>query len=135
MIEAGLGGRLDATNVIPSKLTVLTSVGLDHTEWLGETLEEIAAEKVAVLRDHTTLVREELPVGAEEVVREEARRRHAEDLRLEIEGPADVISFKDHNWVLAIGAVSAVLGELDSDAANRVLDELRIPGRAELVPR
>ena len=134
VVEAGLGGRLDATNVIPSGLTVLTSIGYDHTEWLGETLEEIAAEKVAVLRDHTTLVREELPVGAEEVVREEARRRHAEDLRLEIEGPADVISFKDHNWVLAIGAVSAVLGELDSDAANRVLDELRIPGRAELVP-
>ncbi len=134
VIEAGLGGRLDATNVIPSRLTVLTSVGYDHTEWLGETLEEIAAEKVAVLRDHTTLVREELPVGAEEVVREEARRRHAEDLRLEIEGPVEAISFKDHNWVLAIGAVSAVLGELDSDAANRVLDELRIPGRAELVP-
>ena len=42
VIEAGLGGRLDATNVIPSRLTVLTSVGLDHTEWLGETLEEIA---------------------------------------------------------------------------------------------
>jgi dihydrofolate synthase/folylpolyglutamate synthase len=125
---------LDATNVIPSRLTVLTSVGYDHTEWLGETLEEIAAEKVAVLRDHTTLVREELPVGAEEVVREEARRRHAEDLRLEIDGPADVISFKDHNWVLAIGAVSALLGELDSDAASRVLNELRIPGRAELVP-
>ncbi len=53
VIEAGLGGRLDATNVIPSKATVLTSVGLDHTEWLGETLEEIAAEKLAVLRDHT----------------------------------------------------------------------------------
>src|SRR4029077_10193637 len=56
VIEAGLGGRLDAPNVIPSKLTVLTSVGLDHTEWLGETVEEIAAEKLAVLRDHTTLV-------------------------------------------------------------------------------
>ena len=61
MIEAGLGGRLDATNVIPSKLTVLTSVGLDHTEWLGETLEEIAAEKLAVLRDHTILVRARAP--------------------------------------------------------------------------
>jgi dihydrofolate synthase / folylpolyglutamate synthase len=37
VVEAGLGGRLDATNVIPSRLTVLTTVGLDHTEWLGET--------------------------------------------------------------------------------------------------
>ena len=56
VIEAGLGGRLDATNTIPSRVTVLTSVGLDHTEWLGETELEIAAEKLAVLRDHTTLV-------------------------------------------------------------------------------
>ncbi len=37
VVEAGLGGRLDATNTIPSRVTVLTSVGLDHTEWLGET--------------------------------------------------------------------------------------------------
>ena len=43
------GGRLDATNVIPSRVTALTSVGLDHTEWLGETEVEIAAEKLAVL--------------------------------------------------------------------------------------
>ena len=56
MIEAGLGGRLDATNTIPSRVTALTSIGLDHTEWLGETEEEIAAEKLAVLRDHSTLV-------------------------------------------------------------------------------
>ena len=56
VVEAGLGGRLDATNTIPSRVTVLTSIGLDHTEWLGETELEIAAEKLAVLRDHTTLV-------------------------------------------------------------------------------
>ncbi len=63
VIEAGLGGRLDATNVIPSQLTVLTSVGYDHTEWLGETLEEIAAEKVAVLRDHTASDRRDPSTG------------------------------------------------------------------------
>ncbi|HEU5105391.1 MAG TPA: Mur ligase family protein, partial [Solirubrobacterales bacterium] len=56
VVEAGLGGRLDATNTIPSRVTVLTSIGLDHTEWLGETELEIAAEKLAVLRDQTTLV-------------------------------------------------------------------------------
>ena len=56
VIEAGLGGRLDATNTIPSRVTALTSVGLDHTAWLGETEVEIAAEKLAVLRDHSTLV-------------------------------------------------------------------------------
>src|SRR3954451_13811834 len=83
VIEAGLGGRLDATNVIPSKLTVLTSVGLDHTEWLGETLEEIAAEKVAVLRDHTTLLVGRVPEDANAVIEREVDKKHATKIRAE----------------------------------------------------
>lgn len=55
-VEAGLGGRLDASNVIDSRLTVLTTVGRDHTEFLGELEEEIAGEKLAVLRPKTALV-------------------------------------------------------------------------------
>src|SRR4051795_10003425 len=56
VIEAGLGGRYDATNVIPSKVQVLTSVGLEHTRWLGPTVADIAEEKLDVVRDHATLV-------------------------------------------------------------------------------
>ncbi len=56
VIEAGLGGRLDATNVLDSRVTVLTSIGLDHTQWLGETEHEIAGEKLAVLSPGTALV-------------------------------------------------------------------------------
>ena len=56
VIEAGLGGRFDATNVIPSKVQVLTGVGLEHTRWLGPTVKDIAEEKLAVVRDHGTLV-------------------------------------------------------------------------------
>ena len=65
VIEAGLGGRLDATNVIPSLATVLTSVGLDHTEYLGDTIAEIAGEKLAVLHDRSVLVHGELHPDAE----------------------------------------------------------------------
>ena len=50
MIEAGLGGRYDATNVIPSRVQVLTSVGLEHTRWLGPTITDIAAEKLDVVQ-------------------------------------------------------------------------------------
>ena len=50
VIEAGLGGRYDATNVIPSKVQVLTSVGLEHTRWLGPTLTDIAREKLDVVQ-------------------------------------------------------------------------------------
>src|SRR4051795_5260456 len=66
VIEAGLGGRYDATNVIPSKVQVVTSIGLEHTRWLGPTLAHIASEKLAVVRDHSTLVVGSLPAEAEE---------------------------------------------------------------------
>src|SRR5438270_10593803 len=56
VIEAGLGGRYDATNVIPSKVQVLTSVGLEHTRWLGPTTGDIAAEKLDVVQPAGTLV-------------------------------------------------------------------------------
>jgi len=49
VIEAGLGGRYDATNVIASQVQVLTSVGLEHTRWLGPTIADIAGEKLAVI--------------------------------------------------------------------------------------
>ena len=51
VLETGLGGRLDATNVIKKPaVTVITSVSLDHTEWLGGTIEEIAAEKAGIIK-------------------------------------------------------------------------------------
>ena len=51
VFEVGLGGRLDATNVLTHQVGVLTKVSLDHRDWLGETLEEIAREKVAVFKE------------------------------------------------------------------------------------
>ncbi|HEU4980452.1 MAG TPA: cyanophycin synthetase [Solirubrobacterales bacterium] len=127
VIEAGLGGRLDATNVIPSRVTVLTSVGLDHTEWLGETVEEIAAEKLAVLRDHTTLITGPMPPEAEPVIEREVRRRHAARI-----GVAEAESFRNVNSMLALSAVQAALGEVDSQNLN-LLYGLTIPGRSQLV--
>jgi dihydrofolate synthase/folylpolyglutamate synthase len=51
LLETGMGGRLDATNTVPEKLaTILTSIGMDHQEFLGATLAEIAAEKAAIMR-------------------------------------------------------------------------------------
>jgi dihydrofolate synthase/folylpolyglutamate synthase len=129
VVEAGLGGRLDATNVIPSQLTVLTSVGLDHTEWLGETVEEIAAEKVAVLRDHTKLMHGHVPPAVEPVITRVAADRHAEVISI----PATPGSYQAHNWDLAVGAAQEVLGALDPAAALAVSQSLSIPGRAQLV--
>ncbi len=56
VVEAGLGGRLDATNVLRSRVVLLTNVGLEHTDVLGSTLEEIAQEKLAVVQDGSIVV-------------------------------------------------------------------------------
>jgi dihydrofolate synthase/folylpolyglutamate synthase len=56
VVEAGLGGRLDATNVLRAPVVVLTNVGLEHTAQLGETREEIAVEKLAVVQPGATVV-------------------------------------------------------------------------------
>jgi dihydrofolate synthase / folylpolyglutamate synthase len=131
VIEAGLGGRLDATNVIPSKLTVLTSVGYDHTEWLGDTLEEIAAEKVAVLRDHTALLAGDLPPGAVSVVNRVAAERHVEPRYATTGG---TLGFQAQNLMLAIGAARQVLGDVEWAPELEFRLQKSIPGRAQVEP-
>ena len=138
VIEAGLGGRLDATNVIPSKLTVLTSIGYDHTEWLGETLEEIAAEKVAVLRDHTTLVVGELPEEVNGVIDRQVTGKHANRVRTTSVANHMGPGYQGENLALAEAAARVVLGDLRPDllvtfVKRLVSRDFSIRGRAELV--
>ena len=139
VVEAGLGGRLDATNVIPSQLTVLTSVGHDHTEWLGETLQEIAAEKLAVLRDHTTLITGELPEEVIPVVERFTRERHATHLWAASVANTLLPGYQGKNLALAQAVTGEVLGELDTEAVAAFAQGLAsrrfaIKGRAELIP-
>ena len=56
MVEVGLGGRLDATNIVDPILSVLTDIALDHQDYLGNTITEIAREKAGILRENGTLV-------------------------------------------------------------------------------
>lgn len=56
LIEVGLGGRLDATNILNHDLSIITSIGLDHIDWLGETLEKIAFEKAGIFRKNKPVV-------------------------------------------------------------------------------
>jgi len=136
VVEAGLGGKLDATNTIPSRVTVLTSVGLDHTAWLGETEREIAAEKLAVLRDQTTLalgrVSPEVAALAERVATERGAR-----LIVAPEHPGKGIElraaggFQRRNFALARTAAEAFVGELDHERVAAVASTLTVPGRLE----
>jgi dihydrofolate synthase/folylpolyglutamate synthase len=70
LIEVGLGGRLDATNVVQPEIAVITSIGLDHCEYLGGTLEKIAAEKAGIIKPGRPVVLGRMPAVAEKVIRD-----------------------------------------------------------------
>jgi dihydrofolate synthase / folylpolyglutamate synthase len=137
VIEAGLGGRLDATNVLPSRVTALTSVGLEHTQWLGDTETEIATEKLAVLRDHSTLVVGRLGTEAMAVAERAAAERNAGLIK--IRDLADAVELRSaapyarRNFAVALACADIVLGELDLDRVAEVAGELELHGRAEVV--
>ncbi len=70
LIEVGLGGRLDATNVLDSNVSIITNIDLDHQEWLGESIEEIAFEKAGIAKQNKPLIYGDNK--AETVVKEQA---------------------------------------------------------------
>jgi dihydrofolate synthase / folylpolyglutamate synthase len=135
VIEAGLGGRYDATNVIPSKVQVLTNVGLEHTRWLGPTVTDIAEEKLAVVRDHATLVVGELDPEALAVAEKTAAKKHAELVQAPpCESAAALAPFQRRNFALAAAAAEAFLERpLDARALRSAAEDTRIPGRLEVV--
>ncbi|MET0926394.1 MAG: cyanophycin synthetase, partial [Solirubrobacterales bacterium] len=137
VIEAGLGGRLDATNVIPSKLTVLTSIGLEHTQFLGSTETEIAAEKLAVLRDHTTLVTGPLSPEVERLARRVAAERSARIVTVrELVDAVELASaapYLRRNFAVALAAAEVMLGSLDLERVRGVAAELDLRGRVQVI--
>ncbi|MCX6168054.1 MAG: bifunctional folylpolyglutamate synthase/dihydrofolate synthase [Ignavibacteriales bacterium] len=72
VIETGLGGRLDATNVINPIASVITSISLEHTEHLGNTLEKIAFEKAGIIKNDSSVFTGRMPQVAEKIIREKA---------------------------------------------------------------
>jgi dihydrofolate synthase / folylpolyglutamate synthase len=137
VIEAGLGGRYDATNVIPSKVQVLTSVGLEHTRWLGPTLADIAAEKLDVVQAGAMLVlgfglHPDVMAVAEEV----CEQRGARIVRAGTDPGVPVGAFgtfQRRNFALARTAAEAFLGELDAGAVAAAGAEVRVPGRLQQI--
>jgi dihydrofolate synthase / folylpolyglutamate synthase len=143
VVEAGLGGRLDATNVLDASVVVLTNVALDHTDVLGETREQIAAEKLAVVSPGATLIVGEPEWGgryAEDVGRAAAEaflgRELKGDVEISLPGRFDVVG-EDvfagaHNpagieWLLRrlprddYTVVASILADKDAETMLRLL--------------
>jgi dihydrofolate synthase/folylpolyglutamate synthase len=146
VLEVGLGGRLDATNVVTPLIAAITSIGLDHQAQLGNTLESVAAEKAGVIKPGITVVAGELPDQARRVVEQACQARGARLIRAAECGEAAALArtaplalqgiHQRHNAAVA----ACVLGEVDRlgfavgrDAVRSGLGEVQWPGRLEQI--
>jgi dihydrofolate synthase / folylpolyglutamate synthase len=130
VVEAGLGGRHDATNVLGAPIVVLTNVGLEHTRWLGPTIRDIAREKLAVVRPGAVLVTGPLEPDA-------AAEAEASGGRVVRPEPLDAAhllpGYQRENFLAAAAAARAQLGELDPRLTAEVAARVSVPGRLQRV--
>jgi dihydrofolate synthase/folylpolyglutamate synthase len=132
VVEAGLGGRWDATNVLGAPVVVLTNVGLEHTRWLGPTIPDIAREKLAVVREGATLVLGEAQPEVEALARD-GIPVHPAIVRPEPENAA-LPGYQRKNFAAAVAAATAYRGEpLDPSIVARVAAHAQVPGRLQVV--
>ncbi len=142
VVEAGLGGRYDATSVVRAGVTVLTNVGLEHTRWLGPTIADIAEEKLAVVAPGATLVLgADLAPAALAVAERIAAEREARIVRPQaLGGEIELRSrgpFQRRNLAVARAAAQAHLQlagvELDERAVRDAAAQTAMPGRLQIV--
>lgn len=161
VVEVGLGGRYDATNVVQSRLTLLTNVSLDHTSILGSTVEEIAWEKAGIAKPGVPLLTGVLDPAAERVVEDVCADvgaprlpREGLDVRIDERLPTstrfrvDADGFPDRlevrlvgdvqkeNLCLVLHAVQVLRQEglsVPNEAVEKGLRDVRWPGRFEIL--
>lgn len=122
VIEVGLGGTLDATNVIFPELSVLTNVGLDHTDVLGSTVEEIAADKAGIIKPGKPVVSGAHQPSVRKIIRDRCAR---------LGSPLIVMGEDFHYTVVALEAGGSVF---DFEMGSRVLRDLSVvmPGQHQI---
>lgn len=99
ILEAGLGGRLDAVNIVDSQLAIISSIDLEHTEWLGDSREAIAREKAGIMRAGKPVVcgDAQAPPSIEQVAREKGAIMH------QLNRDFSYRRHGDHRWSLTAG--------------------------------
>ncbi|MDA2979785.1 MAG: Mur ligase family protein [Actinomycetota bacterium] len=163
VIEVGLGGRLDATNVVIADVSVVTGIGIDHTEFLGETIALIATEKAAIVKDGGTLVTGDLPSEAIAAVSARVDETKANWIKFDsdffvseaniavggwqcsvtgVHGEYEDLVLRIHgrhqvdNLATAIATCEMFLGrELDNESLAKAVGSMTSPGRLEVVRR
>lgn len=113
ILEVGLGGRLDATNIVDADVSVVTSIALDHTDWLGSDRESIGREKAGIFRSNTPAVvgEPDMPQSIADV----AKEKHADLYR------------RGESWNFAANAGNWRWAALQDGEEVTILDELPLP--------
>jgi dihydrofolate synthase / folylpolyglutamate synthase len=138
ILETGMGGRLDATNALQSDLCVITSIGLDHQQWLGETIREIAGEKAGILKPGVPVIIGDLHPDARDVVGRRAitlgipcveAHLLPDDWETGLKGP-----HQRDNAALAVEAACRLEGErLTQEGIRRSVATATWPGRFQRI--
>ena len=133
ILETGLGGRLDATNAVQSDVSVITPIGLDHEEWLGNTLAQIAGEKAGIIKPGVPVVSAPQQPQAEEVIRARAAecRSPVQFVNETYHGSPVALrgEYQKQNAAIAIAAVQAANIQLGEKAIVRGLAAIEWPAR------
>ena len=135
VLETGMGGKLDATNAVPKDVAVLTPIGMDHTQYLGDTLYDIAGEKAAIFAWHRPALTAPQEPEAIRAIHEAAQAMDT-DYRVvteECELPLGLRgAYQKRNAALALAALRALPHFLASEAEiAKGLAEVKWPGRFE----
>ncbi|MTD42536.1 bifunctional tetrahydrofolate synthase/dihydrofolate synthase [Erwinia sp. CPCC 100877] len=150
ILEVGLGGRLDATNIVDADVAVITSIALDHTDWLGPDRESIGREKAGIFRtDKSAVVGEpEMPETISEVAREKGAMLRRRGVEWDYEITGDVWRYRDAagmlealplpqvpqpNAATALAALRASLLPVGETAIREGLRQAMLPGRFQQV--
>jgi dihydrofolate synthase/folylpolyglutamate synthase len=143
IIEVGLGGLLDSTNVAVPMLTGITTIGLDHTDILGDTIEEIAAQKAGIIKQGVPVVTGNIETPALEVIKKQARLKNApiyslkENYTIIYQHPADKWGevFTFHNETGKMTHLStAMIGQHQVENAGMAIELYQIYCKIEELP-
>ena len=135
ILETGMGGRLDATTAVPADVCVVTPIGLDHMQWLGDTLEAIAAEKAGIFVPGKPVISAPQEPAARFVLEKEANETRAPIQFIEepLLGYPMALSGGHQQWnaALAVTALHKAGLPLNSDSVRHGLSTVSWPGRFE----
>lgn len=119
ILETGMGGRLDVTNVFDKTLSIITSIGMDHMMYLGNTVKEIAFEKAGIIKKDSTVIFDDGDKEANEVINEVAKKANAKLIALSsIDYESfdfTYVNYKKKAAALAILAAKELLKKPDID--------------------